>query len=240
MVEALETTPNRPSPIAGGMAAATPGGAIRRLLATLADMVLLCSLCVALALPVVRTVDWTALPGRIEELTGLLGDTAWVGRVSGVLGMWIALWWCYFVVGWGLLGSDPRQVAPGPARHRPPGPLPDRRLAGGDAAVRVQRELADLRHRPPHPALPPRPLRPARPARRHPRRAQASASTYRSSCHLMVRLAVPSPPLPLPCPVPVRVHARARSRHGEVLRTKPDPRPSAYPTARGRRARDVS
>lgn len=107
MGEALETTPNRPSPIAGGMAAATPGGAIRRLLATLADMVLLCSLCAALALPVVSTVDWMALPGRIEEATELLGDKAWIGRVSGVLGMWIALWWCYFVVGWGLLGATP-------------------------------------------------------------------------------------------------------------------------------------
>lgn len=107
MGEALETTPNRPSPIAGGMAAAAPGGAIRRLLATLADMVLLCSLCAALALPVVRAVDWTALPARIDELTGLLGDKAWVGRVSGVLGMWIALWWCYFAVGWGLLGATP-------------------------------------------------------------------------------------------------------------------------------------
>lgn len=107
MGEALETTPNRPSPIAGGMAGATPGGAIRRLLATLADMVLLCSLCAALALPVVSTVDWMALPGRIEEATELLGDKAWIGRVSGVLGMWIALWWCYFVVGWGLLGATP-------------------------------------------------------------------------------------------------------------------------------------
>jgi uncharacterized RDD family membrane protein YckC len=104
---ALETTPSRPSPIAGGMAAATPGGAIRRMVATLADMVLVCSLCVALALPVVRSVDWSAFPGRIEEATALLDNRAWVGRASGVVGMWIALWWCYFVVGWGLLGATP-------------------------------------------------------------------------------------------------------------------------------------
>jgi uncharacterized RDD family membrane protein YckC len=93
--------------MAGGMAAATPGGAIRRLLATLADMLLLCSLGVAVALPVARTVDWAALPGNLEDVSRLLGDPTWIARVSGVLGMWIALWWCYFVVGWGLLGATP-------------------------------------------------------------------------------------------------------------------------------------
>ena len=93
--------------MAGGMAAATPGGVLRRAFATLVDMVLLCSLCVAVALPVVRTVDWAALPSNPEEVTQRLGDKAFVARVAGVVGMWIALWWCYFVVGWGLLGATP-------------------------------------------------------------------------------------------------------------------------------------
>ncbi len=93
--------------MAGGMAAATPGGALRRALATLVDMVLLCSLLAAVALPIVRTVDWASLPGNLEEATRRLSDRAFVGRVAGVLGMWIALWWCWFVVGWGLLGATP-------------------------------------------------------------------------------------------------------------------------------------
>lgn len=83
------------------------GGALRRLVATLLDMVLFCSLCAVIALPVARTVDWGILPSDVERITSVLGDASWVGRVSGVAGMCIALWWCYFVVGWGLLGATP-------------------------------------------------------------------------------------------------------------------------------------
>ena len=107
MNDALEPSPSRPSPIAGGMAAVTPGGAIRRLLATLADMLALGALLALVALPVAHDIDRAALPGSLEDVTQLLGDPAWVGRVSGVIGMWIALWWCYFVVGWGLAGATP-------------------------------------------------------------------------------------------------------------------------------------
>jgi uncharacterized RDD family membrane protein YckC len=83
------------------------GGVLRRLAATLLDMVLFCSLCAAIALPVARTVDWGTLPSDVEHITSVLGDASWIGRVSGVAGMCIALWWCYFVVGWGLLGATP-------------------------------------------------------------------------------------------------------------------------------------
>lgn len=83
------------------------GGALRRLIATLVDMILFCTVCAAIALPVAQTVDWSLLPSNIEEISEVLGDASWIGRVSGVVGMCVALWWCYFVVGWGLVGATP-------------------------------------------------------------------------------------------------------------------------------------
>ena len=38
-------------------------------------------------------------------------DSVWLGHASSILGLWIALWWCYFVVGWGLLGATPGKWA---------------------------------------------------------------------------------------------------------------------------------
>jgi uncharacterized RDD family membrane protein YckC len=82
-------------------------GALRRLVATLIDMALFCSICAAIALPVTRAVDWTALPTDLQEVTDAVSDPSWISHASGVLGMWIALWWCYFAVGWGLMGATP-------------------------------------------------------------------------------------------------------------------------------------
>lgn len=84
-----------------------PAGPVRRLVATLVDMILFCSLCAVIALPIAETVDWSQLPSNLDEMTRVLGDPSWIGRVSGVVGMCTALWWCYFVVGWGLLGATP-------------------------------------------------------------------------------------------------------------------------------------
>ena len=86
---------------------AATAGPLRRLLATLADMFLFCSLCAALAWPVLSAVDWTTLPTDVDGFISNVSDGAWISHASGVLGMWIALWWCYFVVGWGLFGATP-------------------------------------------------------------------------------------------------------------------------------------
>jgi len=80
---------------------------LRRLIATLADMLIYCSLCVAIAWPVASGINWSAVPTDIDEFFLRISDTAWVSHASGVLGMWIALWWCYFLVGWGLFGGTP-------------------------------------------------------------------------------------------------------------------------------------
>ena len=82
-------------------------GAIRRLLATLIDMTVYCAVCAAIALPVIRTVTWCALPNDLEQFVDVVSDPAWISHASGVLGMWIALWWAYFAVGWGLFGATP-------------------------------------------------------------------------------------------------------------------------------------
>jgi uncharacterized RDD family membrane protein YckC len=84
-----------------------PAGPFRRLVATLVDMILFCSLCATIALPLAETVDWSQLPSNLDEMTRVLGDPSWIGRVGGAVGMCTALWWCYFVVGWGLLGATP-------------------------------------------------------------------------------------------------------------------------------------
>lgn len=93
--------PNRSLPDAAA------AGPLRRLLATLADMVLFCGLCAVLAWPVITAVDWTTLPTDVDGFISTVSDGAWISHASGVLGMWIALWWCYFVVGWGLFGATP-------------------------------------------------------------------------------------------------------------------------------------
>lgn len=99
----------REVPLAGG---GEPGplrsaGMARRLIATLLDMAVLCGLCVLLALPIVRSVEWSSLPTNFDHVAAAVTDPLWVGRAAGIVGMWIALWWCYFLVGWGLLGATP-------------------------------------------------------------------------------------------------------------------------------------
>jgi uncharacterized RDD family membrane protein YckC len=66
-----------------------------------------CGLCGIIAWPVASGVNWSAVPTDIDEFLLRISDTEWVSHASGVLGMWIALWWCYFLVGWGLFGGTP-------------------------------------------------------------------------------------------------------------------------------------
>lgn len=100
-------SPEPPEDTAEPSSPSRPAGPVRRLLATIADMAIFCAVCALLALPVVRAVDWTALPRDLEQVTNTVSDPGWISHASGVLGMWIALWWCYFAVGWGILGATP-------------------------------------------------------------------------------------------------------------------------------------
>jgi uncharacterized RDD family membrane protein YckC len=86
-----------------------PAGAgfVRRILATVVDMVLFVALSTPLMLPVASSVAWTTDPQHIDKLAGELTDPSWLSHVYAILGLWIALWWCYFVVGWGLIGATP-------------------------------------------------------------------------------------------------------------------------------------
>jgi uncharacterized RDD family membrane protein YckC len=99
--------PRSSATLSKSLAGAAPAGPLRRLLATLVDMVLFCGLCTAIAWPVVAAVDWTTLPSDVDGFLSTVSDPQWISHASGVLGMWIALWWCYFVVGWGLFGATP-------------------------------------------------------------------------------------------------------------------------------------
>lgn len=90
-----------------------PAGAFSRLLATLLDMAIYCGLCLLLTIPVQQTFDWSTLWGSFDEIARATSDKAWLGHASSVFGLCIALWWCYFVVGWGLLGATPGKWAMG-------------------------------------------------------------------------------------------------------------------------------
>ena len=87
-----------------------PSGILRRTGATIVDMVIYCGMCTLLAYPVSRTLDW---PTAVEDPSALfraLSEPAFVAHAAGILGLWIALWWCYFAVGWGLVGATPGKL----------------------------------------------------------------------------------------------------------------------------------
>jgi uncharacterized RDD family membrane protein YckC len=82
-------------------------GAARRAVATLIDMLVFSGLSAAIVLPLASGIDWAARFSSLEDMTTALTNPAWLGHASGMLGIWIALWWSYFVVGWGLIGATP-------------------------------------------------------------------------------------------------------------------------------------
>jgi len=68
-------------------------------------MVIYCGICAALAYPVGKNIDWMAAVADPKHLMDSLTDPNWIAHAAGILGLWIALWWCYFAVGWGLAGA---------------------------------------------------------------------------------------------------------------------------------------
>jgi uncharacterized RDD family membrane protein YckC len=80
-------------------------GLLRRVPATIVDMVVFCGVCFLLAYPACRDIDWQMAIADPAIFLGSLMDPGWIAHAAGILGLWIALWWCYFTVGWGLLGA---------------------------------------------------------------------------------------------------------------------------------------
>ena len=90
-----------------------PVGASWRLAATVLDMAVYCGLCLIVAIPLSHSFDWSAIWGGIDDMALAASEPEWLGHASSILGLWIAIWWCYFVVGWGLIGATPGKWALG-------------------------------------------------------------------------------------------------------------------------------
>lgn len=91
----------------GFIMAFRPAGPLRRLAATLADMVIFVGLSAVLMLPLARAIDWAQAVGNYDQLAAAVSDDTWVSHAAGILGLWTALWWAYFVVTWGALSASP-------------------------------------------------------------------------------------------------------------------------------------
>lgn len=70
-------------------------------------MVVFVSLTALLAWPVGGAVDWRRALGGIDLLAAQVADPTWSRHAASVAGLWIAMWWSYFAVGWGLAGATP-------------------------------------------------------------------------------------------------------------------------------------
>ncbi len=84
---------------------------LRRVIASLIDMLIYCLITVLLFLPIAR--DLPRDGAVLEILSEAAGDPAWLAHVAGVFGLWIAVWWAYFILGWGLVGGTPGQLLMG-------------------------------------------------------------------------------------------------------------------------------
>lgn len=82
-----------------------PAGFLRRGIATLIDMFIYCSLCALIAYPVSRNLDWRLLENDPVAFLDTISNPQLIAHAAGILGLWIALWWCTFTVGWGLAGA---------------------------------------------------------------------------------------------------------------------------------------
>jgi len=82
-----------------------PAGFIRRLTATLIDMAIYCGMCALLAYPVSRHLQWRLAFDDPTAFFDAVSNPQLIAHAAGILGLWIALWWCTFTVGWGLAGA---------------------------------------------------------------------------------------------------------------------------------------
>jgi uncharacterized RDD family membrane protein YckC len=79
----------------------------RRLLATLVDMLLFCAVSALLAAPLIRPFDLSSAGLSLDALVQVTSLPSWRRHAAGVFGVWVALWWGYFTVGWGRCGATP-------------------------------------------------------------------------------------------------------------------------------------
>jgi uncharacterized RDD family membrane protein YckC len=84
-----------------------PAGLIRRGIATVIDMLIFSTLSVIVLWPAIRAVDWATAAGGVDLLAKEVAQPQNSGHLAAVFGMWIAMWWAYFAVGWGLWGATP-------------------------------------------------------------------------------------------------------------------------------------
>lgn len=96
--------------LSGSYAACPPAGSFVRLGATLIDMALFTLLTAVIAIPLYLRLPIAA--GQVislDGLTALAGDGSWLRLALACFLLWVAAWWAYFIVGWGLLGATPGQ-----------------------------------------------------------------------------------------------------------------------------------
>jgi uncharacterized RDD family membrane protein YckC len=84
-----------------------PARGVRRAIATLLDMLIFTGLTALLMLPVARDIDWVEALASYDQFTDAVSDPAWISHAAGIIGLWVALWWIYFVVSWGKAGASP-------------------------------------------------------------------------------------------------------------------------------------
>lgn len=85
----------------------------RRVVATLIDMAIFSGITALLLAPLLPTEANVASISTFDRLMSVLKSREWSSHASGSLGIWIALWWSYFVVGWGWAGATPGKWAVG-------------------------------------------------------------------------------------------------------------------------------
>ena len=90
-----------------------PASTTRRILAMLVDMVVYCGISAVIAVPVLSQAPLPEGDSVLDIVAAAAADAEWIGRFAGVIGLWIAFWWCYFLVGWGLLGGTPGKLVLG-------------------------------------------------------------------------------------------------------------------------------
>jgi len=90
-----------------------PAGIVVRGVATLLDMVVFLSLSVLIVLPLVRAIDWSVALQSYPTFVAAVTHHEWLSRALGACGLWVGLWWAYFVVSWGMVGASPGKAVLG-------------------------------------------------------------------------------------------------------------------------------
>ena len=71
-------------------------------------MVVFVGMSVALGWPLYRSLlPLIGSDPSYDSIVAAVAEPRWLNHAASVLGLWIALWYAYFVVGWGLFGATP-------------------------------------------------------------------------------------------------------------------------------------